>query len=121
MNERNLKSEISSLHANLCSAVADPNRIMILYELSDGPRYVGQLAESLEISHSAASRHLKILKSQDIVRSEREGLHVAYYLNTPELIDALDIFRSVLSDQLEHRAKLILHENKGTEQIDGKK
>jgi ArsR family transcriptional regulator len=113
MNKKTLEIEISNLHASLCSAVADPNRIMILYELDQGPKYVGQLAEVLNISHSAASRHLKILKSQEIVRSERVGHHVTYSLNTPELIQALDIFRAVLNEQLERRANLISREREG--------
>lgn len=115
MNEKIL--ELNSLHANLCSAVADPNRIMILYELNDGPKYVGQLADALEISQSAASRHLKILKAQGIVKSERVGPHVTYYLNTPELIQALDIFRAVLNEQMERRANLV---NMDRQDLEGK-
>jgi ArsR family transcriptional regulator len=113
MNEKTLRAEISNMHASLCAAVADPNRIMILYELEESPKFVGQLAEKLNLSHSATSRHLKILKSQEIVRSERVGHHVTYFLNTPELIQALNIFRSVLNDQLERRANLISRERKG--------
>ena len=63
---------------------------MILYELQESPKYVGELAKSLHISHSAASRHLKILKNQEIVRSERTGHRVTYFLNTPELIQAMN-------------------------------
>jgi DNA-binding transcriptional ArsR family regulator len=113
MNKKELRTEINSMHASLCSAVSDPTRIMIIYELQESPQFVGQLAESLGVSHSATSRHLKILKSQEIVRSERSGHHVKYFLNTPELIEALEIFRSVLNDQLERRANLINNQRKG--------
>lgn len=112
MNEKTLKQELINLHAGLCSAVADPNRIMILYELEQGPKFVGELAEALGLSHSATSRHLKILKGQDIVKAERKGRHVTYHLATPQLIEALDIFRAVLNDQLEHRVKLMNEERK---------
>ena len=107
MNEQLLKQEINHMHASLCGAVADPNRIMILYELEQGPKYVGELAEALELSQSATSRHLKILKSQDIVSSKRVGHYVTYTLNAPKLIQALNIFRTVLNDQLERQASLI--------------
>jgi ArsR family transcriptional regulator len=107
MNEQMFKQEINQLHANLCAAVADPNRIMILYELEQGPKYVGELAETLEMSQSATSRHLKILKSQDIVSYQRVGRYVTYTLTSPKLIQALNIFRAVLNDQLERRANLI--------------
>jgi DNA-binding transcriptional ArsR family regulator len=113
MNKKELRTEINNMHASLCSAVSDPTRIMMIYELDEDPKFVGQLADALGISHSTASRHLKILKSQEIVRSERSGHHVKYFLNTPELIEALDIFRSVLNDQLERRANLIKNQKKG--------
>ena len=113
MNENTLKQELNTLHAGLCSAVADANRIMILYELKNGPKYVGELAEALNLSQSATSRHLKILKIQEIVSSQRKGHHVTYHLIAPQLIDALDIFRAVLNDQLKHRVKLINEERKG--------
>lgn len=95
------------MHASLCAAVADPHRIMIIYELEKGPKYVGELAEALDLSQSATSRHLKILKSQDIVSSERAGHYVTYTLRAKKLIQALNIFRTVLNDQLERRANLI--------------
>jgi ArsR family transcriptional regulator len=113
MNKNKLQQELNALHAGLCAAVADPNRIMILYELEQGPKFVGELAETLGLSHSATSRHLKILKSQEIVTSQRKGHHVTYHLITPQLIEALDIFRAVLNDQLEYRVKLINEERKG--------
>lgn len=107
MDTRNLLQEISTMHADLCSAVADPNRILILYELAHAPRNVGELAAALNLSPSTASRHLKILKDRDILRAERQGHTVVYHLLAKELIDALEIFRSVLNDQLTHRARLL--------------
>jgi len=35
-----LKAEVNLLHANLCQAIADPKRILILYALSEGPKHV---------------------------------------------------------------------------------
>lgn len=107
MDEKNLHQEISAMHADLCSAVADPNRILIIYQLADSPRNVGQIASSLNLSPSTTSRHLKILKERHIVSAQRRGHNVLYRLIAPDIIEALDIFRAVLSDQLAHRASLI--------------
>jgi hypothetical protein len=35
-----LEKEIIYLHSGICSALADPKRIMMLYTLADGPRNV---------------------------------------------------------------------------------
>ena len=59
MNEQRLKQEIYHMHASLCGAVADPNRIMILYELEQGPKYVGELAEALQLNELSTSLDFK--------------------------------------------------------------
>jgi DNA-binding transcriptional ArsR family regulator len=41
------ESEIRELHAQVCQALADPTRIMLLYTLAEGPKNVGELASEL--------------------------------------------------------------------------
>jgi DNA-binding transcriptional ArsR family regulator len=56
------------------SAIADPNRRILLEELRRGPRSVNELADLLPgISRPAVSQHLKVLLDSDlaIVRPER--------------------------------------------------
>ena len=43
--DSNLREEITILHAQVCKGLADPNRILILYTLSDRPYTVNDLAE----------------------------------------------------------------------------
>jgi ArsR family transcriptional regulator len=45
MDKQTLTREITELHAELCSALADPNRLLLLYALVEGPRTVGDLAK----------------------------------------------------------------------------
>ena len=40
-------AEINELHARVCKGLADPKRLLIINELRDGPRSVGDLAEAL--------------------------------------------------------------------------
>ena len=54
--------ELNRLHANLCQAVADPKRILIIYALHDHPRNVSTLAADLEIPQPTVSRHLRVLR-----------------------------------------------------------
>lgn len=101
-----LENEVNQLHASVCAALADPTRIMILYELSDGPRTVSQLAEVLRIPQSSISRHLKILRERGMVLANRRGPMVGYSLADKRLIEALDLLRAVLRDHLSRRADL---------------
>lgn len=111
MESFNLANEVTELHADLCSALADAKRILILYALSEGQVNVSDLAAKVGISQPAASRHLKLLRERGLVRAERQGASVAYHLTDQRLIEALDILRSVLRDRINYRANLIEHES----------
>lgn len=102
-----LSHEVTQLHAELCSALADPTRILMLYALSERPRNVGELALELGITQSAASRHLKTLRERTLVRATRRGANVEYQLADRRLIEALDLLRTVLRDRLSYRANLV--------------
>lgn len=107
MTTDNLPEEVTRLHADLCSALADPNRILMLYALAELPRNVSDLARDVGISQPAASRHLKILRERGLVTAERQGPSVEYSLSDLRLINALDTLRTVLRDRINYRASLI--------------
>jgi ArsR family transcriptional regulator len=101
-----LTQEITALHADICSALAEPRRILILYALNERPRSVSELAEELAISQPAASRHLNLLRERGIVSAQREGQSVIYTLADARIIQALDLLRAVLASKLKSQAAL---------------
>jgi ArsR family transcriptional regulator len=100
------ESEIRELHAQICQALADPTRIMLLYAIAESPRNVGELAEELGLSQPNVSRHLKVLRERGMATATREGVNVVYSLSDKRVIRALDLMREVLSDHLAQRAQL---------------
>ncbi len=107
MISQTLAREVSQMEAELCSAFADPTRILILYTLDESPRTVGELASELDIPQSSTSRHLKVLKDRGLVTAVRQGNSTEYRLADHRLIEALDILRSILRDRISHRASLM--------------
>ena len=107
MDATPLAQEVTQLHAEICSAMADPRRILLLYAISEQPRNVSDLANYIGISQPAASRHLKILRDRGLVNAVRQGASVEYHLTDARLIDALDTLRDVLRDRLTYRASLV--------------
>lgn len=103
---RDLKDEINRLHAHVCSGLADPIRILILYRLASAKYNVTELSNTLEIPQPTISRHLKVLRDRDMVRAEREGQSVFYTLSDYRIINALDLLRSVLAGSLESQGAL---------------
>jgi DNA-binding transcriptional ArsR family regulator len=104
--DEQLRREVNLLHANICQALADPTRILILYALADAPMHVSELAEGLDAPQSTVSRHLKVLRDRRLVLAEREGASVRYSLADARVIDALDALRAVLMGSLEQQAHL---------------
>jgi|SRR5512135_495587 ArsR family transcriptional regulator len=101
------KSEIQMLHAEICQALADPIRILLLYQLADRPQSVGDLGERLEINQPTVSRHLKVLRERGMVTTERHGTTVMYSLADHRVIEALDLMRGVMTDNLDRKRALV--------------
>ncbi len=99
--------EVTDLHASLCQAIAEPTRISILYALDKKPCHVNELAEQLGIPQATISRHLKTLREQAIVNTQREGSFVIYTLGYQRIIKALDIMRSIKEDMIQNEHDLI--------------
>jgi ArsR family transcriptional regulator len=102
-----LRQEIDRLHAELCGALSDPNRILILYTLSEETSNVSDLADKLNMPQPTTSRHLKILRERGMVAARRKGQSVIYRLADNRIIAALDLLRSMLADKLEMQAALV--------------
>jgi DNA-binding transcriptional ArsR family regulator len=102
-----LKQEVTNLHADICSALAEPSRILILYALSEKNYTVNDLANALGAPQPTISRHLKILRERNLVEAVRQGMNVEYHLADRRLIEALDLLRGVMRDRITHRANLV--------------
>ena len=104
---RTLEAEVTQLHADICAGLADPNRILILYALSQSSRNVTELCNELEMPQPLVSRHLKVLRDRGMATTERHGAVVVYSLGDKRLIEALDLLRAVMHANISRRAKLI--------------
>jgi ArsR family transcriptional regulator len=101
-----LVKEVTILHDQVCLALGDPKRILILYALSRQPRYVSELAQELDTPQPTISRHLKILRERGLVTAQRDGATVVYSLADDRMIQALDLMRAFLKDRILAQADL---------------
>jgi DNA-binding transcriptional ArsR family regulator len=109
--KRAFVEEIHQLHAELCQALADPKRILILYALAEHPQTVGELAGKLALRQSNVSQHLAVLRDRGLVATERSGTSVRYSIKYPVVVDALDLLRGVLKaklDEARRRAETLM-------------
>ena len=64
--------------SQLLGAMSNPSRLMILCLLVERDHSVAELEQQIEISQSALSQHLAILRRQKLVESRRE-MRSTYY------------------------------------------
>ncbi|WP_099467324.1 ArsR/SmtB family transcription factor [Konateibacter massiliensis] len=65
--------------AEMLKVLANEYRLLILCELIAGPKTVGALGKKMpNITQSALSQHLALLKSHGILDSEKSGQNVTY-------------------------------------------
>lgn len=79
------------------SALADPTRLRLVKLLcrqhTPDALCVNALAGLLGVTQSAVSQHLRVLKSIGLVKSERRGYHIHYFINP----DALERCQKLVS------------------------
>ena len=81
--------------ADLFKVFSDTTRIKILYVLFESELCVCDIARLLNLTQSAVSHQLRILKASNLVRFRREGKTVFYSLDDNHV-------RSVLALGMEH-------------------
>jgi ArsR family transcriptional regulator len=81
--------------AELFKAFGDPTRVAILSLLVDGERCVTDITQAVEVSQSAISHQLRILKQMHLIKARRDGKNIHYSL-------ADDHVLTILTMGLEH-------------------
>lgn len=69
---------------------SDPSRIRILRQLFEVECSVGELAESLNMSQSATSHQLRILKESRLVKARRDGKSIIYSLTDDHVVNVIE-------------------------------
>ncbi len=79
-SDRLLSAEKAQRMAQFFGLLADANRLRIVALLAQGEFCVGDIAVALEMSESAVSHQLRILKAMRLVSFRRQGRHIFYQL-----------------------------------------
>jgi len=74
-------------------ALASPGRLRVLAQLLAGEHTVEQLAAAADLSVSATSHHLRLLRTLRLVRARRDGRHVVYALHDHHIAELLAAVR----------------------------
>lgn len=78
--ESDLKAK-AKIAATMLKAIANESRILILYNLEGKELSVTDLNDYLDLSQSALSQHLAVLRKDGLVKTRRESQTIFYSLS----------------------------------------
>jgi DNA-binding transcriptional ArsR family regulator len=77
--------------SRLLKALSNPDRLLILCELSGGERCVGELEAELGILQPTLSQQLTVLREEALVDTRREGRQIYYSVRSPQALAVLKV------------------------------
>jgi len=81
--------------AQLLKALGNEQRLHILCNLLDGPLSVGELNQRLNLSQSALSQHLALLREMEFVETRREAQTIYYSLPDGPVIRVMALLQDI--------------------------
>lgn len=75
----------------LLKVLANPDRLLILCQLSQGEKSVGELEDILGIVQPTLSQQLTVLREEELVSTRREGRHIHYRLASAQALAVMEV------------------------------
>lgn len=75
----------------LMKVLSNPDRLMLLCQLSQGEKRVGALEETLGIAQPTLSQQLTVLRDEELVTTRRDGKHIHYQIASPQALAVMQV------------------------------
>ena len=79
----------------MLTALANENRLLLLCQLTQGERNVGELESLCGIRQPTLSQQLAVLREEGMVNARRDGKYIFYSLANPEVIQVMSTLSSL--------------------------
>lgn len=87
--------ESASQACQMLKVLANEDRLIILCQLIQGEKNVGELESLLRIRQPTLSQQLTVLREEGLVRTERKGKYIFYSLASPEVVQIMQTLYSI--------------------------
>ena len=98
---------ILKLQADICKVFANDKRLEIINLLKDKEMSNSELMQKTGLAKVNMSQHMNVLKSKGVILIRREGVQLYYRLANPKIIQACNLMREVLMEQLMEKEKMV--------------
>jgi len=75
----------------LMKVLSNRDRMLLLCEISQGEKCVGELEEALDIHQPTLSQQLTVLRNEELVQTRREGKQIYYSLTSSPVLDVMAV------------------------------
>ena len=75
----------------LMKVLSNPDRLMLLCQLSQGEKRVGELEEILGIVQPTLSQQLTVLREEELVTTRRDGKNIYYQIASPQALAVMNV------------------------------
>ncbi|OFY56555.1 MAG: hypothetical protein A2Y87_09780 [Bacteroidetes bacterium RBG_13_46_8] len=86
--------ELKKLQA-IFQTLSDYNRLSILKSMCDKECSVGEIVKNTRLSQPLISHHLRILKENNFLDTNRKGPFIYYYLKDSKILYAINLFLEI--------------------------
>jgi DNA-binding transcriptional ArsR family regulator len=107
MSRETLTPELVELIAHRFKALSEPARLRLLNALRGGPRTVTELVDDTRLGQTNVSKHLAVLRTVQLVVSQRSGLFVYYAIADARLYTMCDLMCDQLRAESFARQKVV--------------
>ena len=75
----------------LMKVLSNPDRLMLLCQLSQGEKNVGELEALVGITQPTLSQQLGVLREEGLVNTRREGKNIYYQIASPQALAVMNV------------------------------
>ena len=72
-------------------ALSNPDRLLLLCQLTEGEKRVGELEELVGIGQPTLSQQLGVLREEGLVSTRREGKNISYQIASPQALAVMSV------------------------------
>ena len=76
---------------HMMKVLSNPNRLMLLCQLSQGEKRVGELEEILGIVQPTLSQQLTVLREEELVTTRRDGKSIYYQIASSQALAVMNV------------------------------
>ena len=94
------KQKLAKEMSVILKRIANPTRLMILCQIVENDKNVSEILEHVEVSQSALSQHLTLMKKYKIIKDEKYGKFVFYSIKDQKIKKILGSLSEICGKKL---------------------